>query len=71
MTSVSPSTMPLHMLSVPVTVMVPETTSQSARELLALEAAEVVVPNASRNGPRSLMTPLRRLNLGGLSYLTR
>ena len=34
-------------LSVPVTVVVPETTSQRARELLALEAAEVVVHGAS------------------------
>lgn len=36
-----------RMLSVPVTVVVPETTSQRARELLALEAAEVVVHGAS------------------------
>src|SRR3990167_6578113 len=34
-------------LSVPVTVVVPETTSQRARELLGLEAAEVVVHGAS------------------------
>lgn len=36
-----------RMLSLPVTVVVPETISQRARELLALEAAEVVVHGAS------------------------
>ena len=36
-----------RMLSVPVTVVVPETTSLRAKELLALEAAEVIVHGAS------------------------
>ncbi|MDP2371887.1 pyridoxal-phosphate dependent enzyme [Rhodoferax sp.] len=36
-----------RMLSIPVTVVVPETTSDRAKELLALEAAEVVVHGAS------------------------